>query len=88
VCEVLGHKFIDVVVEAALDAVDIGKLTVPTTYNLSVPSYRKTKQSVPAAREDWVAVPVPDAGIPKEWVLAAREAIKDSVWSSGADDRV
>ena len=52
------------------------------------PSYRKTKKSVPAAREDRVAVPVPDAGIPKEWVLAAREAIKDNVWSSSAGDRV
>jgi site-specific DNA recombinase len=51
-------------------------------------TYRKTKQSVPAPREDWVAVPVPDAGIPKEWVLAAREAIKDNVWSSSAGDRV
>jgi hypothetical protein len=28
-CEVLGHKFTDVVVETALDAVDVGKLTVP-----------------------------------------------------------
>jgi hypothetical protein len=52
------------------------------------PTYRKTKQSVLAPREDWVAVPVPDAGIPKEWVLAAREAIKDNVWSSSAGDRV
>jgi site-specific DNA recombinase len=52
------------------------------------PSYRKAKKSVPAAREDWVAVPVPDAGIPREWVLAAREAIKDNVWSSNAGDRV
>jgi site-specific DNA recombinase len=52
------------------------------------PSYRRAKKSVPAAREDRVAVPVPDAGIPKEWVLAAREAIKDNVWSSSAGDRV
>ena len=52
------------------------------------PTYRKTKQSLPAPREDWVAVPVPDGGIPKEWVLAAREAIKDNVWSSSAGDRV
>src|SRR5829696_6734896 len=52
------------------------------------PSYRRAKKSVPAAREDWVAVPVPDAGIPKEWVLAAREAIKDNVWTSSAGDRI
>jgi len=52
------------------------------------PTYKRAKKSVPAAREDWVAVPVPDAGIPKEWVLAAREAIKDNVWSSSAGDRM
>jgi site-specific DNA recombinase len=52
------------------------------------PSYKRAKRSVPAAREDRVAVPVPDAGIPKEWVLAAREAIKDNVWTSRAGDRV
>ncbi len=52
------------------------------------PSYKRAKKSVPAAREDRVAVPVPVAGIPKEWVLAAREAIKDNVWTSRAGDRV
>ncbi|MDQ3863519.1 MAG: recombinase family protein, partial [Actinomycetota bacterium] len=52
------------------------------------PSYKRAKKSVPAAREDWVAVPVPDAGIPKEWVLAAREAIKDNVWTSSVGDRI
>jgi len=30
------------------------------------PSYKRAKKSQPAAREDKVAVPVPDAGIPKE----------------------
>jgi hypothetical protein len=35
-----------------------------------------------------VAVPVPDARIPKEWVFAAREAIKDNEWISSAGDRV
>jgi len=29
-------------------------------------------------REEWVAVPVPDPGFPREWVDAAREAIKDN----------
>ena len=29
-------------------------------------------------KEEWVAVPVRDAGIPREWVDAAREAIKDN----------
>jgi site-specific DNA recombinase len=53
-----------------------------------MPRYRKTKKSVPAPREDWVAVPVPDAGVPREWVLGAREAIKENLWSSNAGDRV
>jgi DNA invertase Pin-like site-specific DNA recombinase len=30
-------------------------------------------------REEWIAVPVPDAGIPPEWVLAAREAVAENV---------
>jgi site-specific DNA recombinase len=30
-------------------------------------------------RSDWVAVPVPDAGVPREQVDAARESIKDNV---------
>ena len=50
--------------------------------------YRKTKKSIPAPKEDWVAVPVPDAGIPKEWVFAAREAIKENEWVSNAGDTV
>ena len=29
-------------------------------------------------REEWIAVPVSDSGIPREWVQAAREAIKDN----------
>ena len=43
---------------------------------------------MPAPREEWIAVPVPDAGIPKEWVVAAREAIKDNEWVSNAGDKV
>jgi hypothetical protein len=35
-----------------------------------------------------VAVPVPDAGIPREWVLAAREAIMVNEWVSNAGDKV
>ncbi len=50
--------------------------------------YTRARKSVPAPREDWIAVPVPDAGIPKEWVLAAREAIRDNEWSSNAGDRM
>jgi site-specific DNA recombinase len=52
------------------------------------PLYKKVKRSVPTPREEWIAVPVPDAGVPREWVLAAREAIKDNEWVSNAGDKV
>ncbi|MGI8650764.1 MAG: recombinase zinc beta ribbon domain-containing protein, partial [Rubrobacter sp.] len=29
-------------------------------------------------REEWVAVPVPDSGIPRQWADAARDAVKDN----------
>jgi site-specific DNA recombinase len=50
--------------------------------------YRKIKKSVPVPREDWVAVPVPDAGIPREWVIAARDSIERNRWFSNAGHRV
>src|SRR3712207_3761572 len=34
--------------------------------------------------EEWVAVPVPDAGVAREWVEAARKAIKDNHRPSSA----
>jgi site-specific DNA recombinase len=40
--------------------------------------YSKSKKSVETPREEWIGIPVPDSGIPREWVLAAREAIKDN----------
>jgi site-specific DNA recombinase len=40
--------------------------------------YSKSKKSVEAPREEWIGIPVPDSGIPREWVLAAREAIRDN----------
>ena len=52
------------------------------------PRYKKVKKSVPAPREEWIGVPVPDAGVPKEWVIAAREAIKDNQWVSSAGGKV
>lgn len=39
-------------------------------------TYLRIKKSVPVSREVWIGVPF--AGIPKEWVLAAREATKDN----------
>jgi site-specific DNA recombinase len=38
--------------------------------------YKKVTRSVPLPKEEWVAVPVPDAGVPEVWVEAAREALK------------
>jgi hypothetical protein len=40
--------------------------------------YRRQTTTVTRPREEWIAVPVPDAGIPREWVDAARERIKDN----------
>jgi hypothetical protein len=40
--------------------------------------YRSKSKSVPKPRTEWIGVPVPDSGIPREWVDAAREAIKDN----------
>jgi site-specific DNA recombinase len=38
--------------------------------------YKKVTLSLPVPKKEWVAVPVPDAGVPIEWVDAAREALK------------
>ncbi len=40
--------------------------------------YHKTKKSVWQDRDKWVAVPVPDSGIPRETIDAARERVKDN----------
>src|SRR5215218_1591295 len=40
--------------------------------------YRKRYKRIARPQEEWVHVPVPDAGVPREWVDAAREAIKDN----------
>ena len=58
-----------------------------TTAPDGTPRYGKTRKSVPTTREEWIAVPVSDAGVPKEWVLAAREAIRENEWSSNAGYR-
>jgi site-specific DNA recombinase len=39
-------------------------------------TYRKKRKVSPKPREEWIAVPVPDSGIPREWVDAARGEIK------------
>ncbi len=38
--------------------------------------HRKRRKIKPKPREEWIAVPVPHSAIPREWVDAAREAIK------------
>ena len=38
---------------------------------------RRTHRKQP--REEWIAVPIPNAGIPREWVDRARESVKDNV---------
>jgi site-specific DNA recombinase len=49
--------------------------------------YVRRSTTIEKPREEWVAIPVPDAGIPREWVDAAREAISDNVKFSHAGGR-
>ncbi|HVF02112.1 MAG TPA: recombinase family protein [Rubrobacteraceae bacterium] len=39
-------------------------------------SYRWRSATVIRPQDEWIAVPVPDCGIPREWVNAAREVVK------------
>jgi site-specific DNA recombinase len=52
------------------------------------PDGEKAIHVTPNKREEWIAVPVPDAKIPREWVEGAREAIKDNRRPSANGDRV
>jgi len=38
--------------------------------------YRRRSKNTMKPPEEWIAVPVPDPGVPREWVDGAREAIK------------
>jgi site-specific DNA recombinase len=49
--------------------------------------YRRRQKTVEKPREEWVAVPVVDSGIPREVVDTAREAIKDNRRNSSAGNR-
>src|SRR5215210_6397357 len=51
----------------------------------TIPGERQIK--TPRPRNEWIATPVPDSGVPREWVDAAREAIKDNVRPSDAGRR-
>jgi site-specific DNA recombinase len=50
--------------------------------------YRRRIKVTDKPRSEWVAVPVPDSGIPREWIDATREAIKDNRRPSANSDRV
>jgi site-specific DNA recombinase len=49
--------------------------------------YRKRTTTSYKPRKEWIAVPVPDSGIPREWVDTAREAIEDNRVASSAGRR-
>jgi hypothetical protein len=44
--------------------------------------YRRRAKHVSKPRSEWIAVPVPDPSIPREWVDAAREATKQNIRTS------
>ena len=50
-------------------------------------TYRKKRKATPKPRAEWIAVPVPDSGIPREWVDAARNEIKDNRRSPSTSGR-
>lgn len=50
-------------------------------------SYHRRQKTVFRPREEWIAVPVPDAGVSRELVDRAREAIADNRRPSSAGDR-
>jgi site-specific DNA recombinase len=49
--------------------------------------YRHVTKTTEKDRSEWIAVPVAGAGIPREWVDAAREAIRDNKRPSSAGRR-
>jgi len=49
--------------------------------------YKWRQKITKKPRSEWIAVPVPDAGVPREHVEAAREAVKDNRRPSKSGDR-
>jgi hypothetical protein len=49
--------------------------------------YRYKYMTGEKPRDEWIAVPVPDSGIPREWVDAARESVKKNRRTSNAGRR-
>ena len=50
-------------------------------------TYLRIKKSAHIPRREWIGVPVPDPGIPKEWVQAAIKSIKDNEKVSNCGQR-
>jgi site-specific DNA recombinase len=50
-------------------------------------TYKKRAKITPRPEAEWIAVPIPDSGIPREWVDLARDAIRDNKKSSQAGRR-
>jgi site-specific DNA recombinase len=50
-------------------------------------TYKRKTKITERPEGEWIAVPVPESGIPREWVDAARDAIKDNVKFSQNDNR-
>ncbi len=57
------------------------------TETVSEPGGRNKTIKIDRPRSEWIAVPVPDAGIPLEWVENARKSTKDYVRPSDAGRR-
>jgi site-specific DNA recombinase len=50
-------------------------------------TYRRQIKVTDKPRSEWIAVPVPSSGIPREWIDAARESIRDNKRPSRNDNR-
>jgi hypothetical protein len=50
-------------------------------------AYKKRSRNTWRPRDEWVAVPVPDSGVPREWVVAARAILADNRPPSAAGRR-
>ncbi len=49
--------------------------------------YRKRSTVSHKPKDEWIAVPVPDSGIPREWIDAARSLVENNSAPSAAGDR-
>ncbi len=49
--------------------------------------YKRRAKITERPESEWIAVPVPESGIPREWVDTARGAVADNVKSSRNDNR-